>query len=320
MTRETVFVVGASGLVGSAAVRALALHGHEVRALVRRPEAVAGEFGPGVAVVAGDLIDAGAWGASLDGATAVVDATQVRVPGRLTVGIARAAAEDRRRMAMALLAQVRKRAPGLRRYIALSGLEDYAPTGDAWFDEKAPKAATLRGYSHLGVRARGLLAQARTEWGLPVVVLRMGLIYGSSGWFPGFVDRIRADRGVLVGSGSNFSSLVSAPDVGDAIRAAVERAEPGEEYLVTDDEPIRQREWQGVLASALGRPPVRRRVPVWVASLAVGRINAETFSSSRRARNGRAKERLGLTLRYPTVREGFPALVAKVAPPAIPSG
>jgi nucleoside-diphosphate-sugar epimerase len=312
MASETVLVVGSTGLVGGAAVQALVKRGHTVRALVRRPDAAKQFHGPGLSAVVGDLVGGGDWGPAMEGVTAIVDATQVRMPGRLTLRKARRGAQERRRMVAFLLSKVRARSTSLRSYVALSGLEDYAATGDAWFDESTPPALETFGYSHLSVQSRALLAEARREWGLPLVMLRMGLIYGPSGWFPEFVNRIRRGRGVLVGPGTNYSSLVHSLDVGEAIRAAVETAPRGEEFLVVDDEPMTQAAWQANLAASLGRPPVRRRVPFWLASLTVGRVNAETFTSSRRARNQRAKDRLGLKLAYPTVRQGFPAALADV--------
>ncbi|HTW39527.1 MAG TPA: NAD-dependent epimerase/dehydratase family protein [Thermoplasmata archaeon] len=311
MASETVLVVGSTGLVGRAAVRALVKRGHTVRALVRRPDAAKEFQGPGLSAVVGDLAGGGDWSQAMDGVTAVVDATQVRIPGRLTVRKARRGAEERGRMVAFLLSKVRAQPTSVRSYVALSGLEDYAPTGDAWFDESTPPASEVLGYSHLSVRSRALLAEARREWGLPLVMLRMGLIYGPSGWFPEFADRIRRGRGVLVGSGTNYSSFVSSVDVGEAIRAAVETAPRGEEFLISDDEPMAQAGWQAILAANLGRPAVRRRVPFWLASLTAGRVNAETFTSSRRARNQRAKDRLGLSLTYPTVRPGFPWALAE---------
>jgi nucleoside-diphosphate-sugar epimerase len=310
MTSETVLVVGSTGLVGLAAVRALAQRGHTVRALVRGPDAVKRFEGTGVSAIVGDLAGGGDWAVAMDGVTTLVDATQVRMPGRLTLRKARRGAQERGRWMAFLLSKVRAQSTSLRSFVTLSGLEDYAVTGDAWFDESTPLAAETFGYSHLSVQSRALLAEAQREWGLPLVMLRMGLIYGASGWFPEFAERIRRGRGVLVGPGTNYSSLVSSRDVGEAIRAAAEVAPRGEEFLVTDDEPMTQAAWQATLAASLGRPPVRRRVPFWLASLTVGRVNAETFTSSRRARNQHAKDRLGFKLAYPTVQQGFPAALA----------
>jgi 2-alkyl-3-oxoalkanoate reductase len=310
MAPETVLVVGSTGLVGGATVRALVNRGHTVRALVRRPE-VASQFrGPQLSAVVGDLTGRGDWAATMAGVTAVVDATQVRAPGRFTLAKARRGAEERKRMASFLLSRVRAQSTALRSYVALSGLEDYVPTGDAWLDETTPAASEPMGYAHLSAQSRPLLEAAKREWGLPLVTLRMGLIYGPSGWFPEFAERIRRGRGVLVGSGTNYASFVSSRDVGEAIRAVVEVAPRGEEFLISDDEPMTQIAWQGILAGSLGRPPIRRKVPFWLASLTVGRVNAETFASSRRARNQHAKERLGFQPAFPTVREGFPTALA----------
>jgi len=311
---ETVLVAGASGLVGGAAVRALAAQGHTVRALIRRPEEARRLSGDHVIPVVADLSGPGNWDSAFEGVTAVVDAIQVRVPGRLTVASARRASLDRKRIVSTLLDHVRRQTSPLCAYVALSGLEDYAPTGDAWFDESTALGREARGYSLLSVHARALLADAQRDWGLPLVVLRMGLIYGSSGWFPGFVDRIRGRRGTLVGPGANYASLVAAPDVGSAIRCAVERAPKGKEFLVVDDEPLRQGEWQSILADSLGCPRVRRKVPVWLAGLAVGRVNADTFASSRRARNQKAKDELGWIPKFPSVRQGFPELLRTMVP------
>ena len=313
MPPGSVFVAGARGLVGSALVQELVTNGFHVVGLVRRRDGVTSLEQLGAHPVLGDLAVPGDWENALTGVESVVDATQARLAGRLTVSRARQMAEARRQMTGTLLDAIRRKAPSLRRYVALSGLEDYESTGDAWFDESTPLAARPKGFAHIGLRVLPLLREAREKWGLPLVLLRMGLIYGNSGWFPGFVERIRTGKGVLVGSGRNYSSLVAAVDVAQAIRLSLERARPGSEYIVADDEPVVQEEWVGYLARLCGVAPPRRRIPVWLASLAVGRVNAETFSSSKRPRNRRMKEELGVTLRHPTVRDGFPRFVP---PPA----
>ncbi|MFE3189887.1 SDR family oxidoreductase [Nocardia sp. NPDC059240] len=64
-----ILVTGATGKVGRAAVNQLHEAGVDVRALVRRPEAV--DLPPGVEVVRGDLSDPGSLDAALDGVHAV---------------------------------------------------------------------------------------------------------------------------------------------------------------------------------------------------------------------------------------------------------
>ncbi|MGA7923889.1 MAG: NAD-dependent epimerase/dehydratase family protein [Thermoplasmata archaeon] len=309
MASETVLVTGATGLVGSQVVRELSQNGHVVRAVVRRPESVSSLQGDRIEPVLGDLAVKGDWTASLSDITAVVEATQVRVPGRLTLSKARAAAKERQKMTGLLLNSLRSRSVALRAYISLSGLEDYAAHGDSWFDESSPIATTPHGFAHIGLAARPVLQAARSEWNLPLVTLRMGLIYGNGGWFPSFVERARAGRGAIIGPGTNYNSLVSAADVAQAIRLAVEKAPVGKEIIVADDEPVQQSEWLRSLSEIVNQPPPRRHVPPWLASLVAGQINVETFANSKRPRNRQMKELLGVKLSYPRFREGFQATV-----------
>jgi uncharacterized protein YbjT (DUF2867 family) len=66
----TVLLIGATGQVGSIVARNLVAGGHQVRALVRDPDAAAAKLGPGIEYVRGDLNDR----ATLPGALKGVDA------------------------------------------------------------------------------------------------------------------------------------------------------------------------------------------------------------------------------------------------------
>lgn len=66
----TFLLIGATGQVGSVVARNLVAGGHQVRALVRDPDAAAAKLGPGIEYVRGDLNDQ----ATLPGALKGVDA------------------------------------------------------------------------------------------------------------------------------------------------------------------------------------------------------------------------------------------------------
>ena len=68
--RAAVLVTGASGYIGGRLVEALERRGRRVRCVTRRPELVAGRFGPGTEVVAGDAADAAAMRRALAGVDA----------------------------------------------------------------------------------------------------------------------------------------------------------------------------------------------------------------------------------------------------------
>src|SRR5205823_13086985 len=78
-------------------------------------------------------------------------------------------------------------------------------------------------------------------------------------------------------------------------------------YNIVDDEPAPVREWLPVLAAALdAKPP--RRFPTWLARLFAGEAAVVMGTESRGASNAKAKRELGWTPRYPSWRQGFPAV------------
>jgi 2-alkyl-3-oxoalkanoate reductase len=99
---------------------------------------------------------------------------------------------------------------------------------------------------------------------------------------------------------------VSHDDAADAVVAVLKAgARPGV-YNVVDDEPLRRRAWFDALAGELGvRPP--RLPPAWLARVA-GPVG-ETISRSLRISNRKLRESCEWEPRYPSVREGFRAIV-----------
>jgi 2-alkyl-3-oxoalkanoate reductase len=67
------------------------------------------------------------------------------------------------------------------------------------------------------------------------------------------------------------------------------------------------RDWLPVLAEARGAKP-RRRFPTWLARLLAGDAVVLMSTEARGASNAKAKRELGWTPRYPSWREGFPAV------------
>ena len=91
----------------------------------------------------------------------------------------------------------------------------------------------------------------------------------------------------------------------DAATAVVESlALPAGAYNVTDDEPVRRREYVDVIAKAIGVAPPRF-MPPWTARL-MGSLG-QLLSRSERMSNRKLRTAApGWTLRFPSVREGLP--------------
>lgn len=312
MAPETVFVAGATGLVGKPLIRRLVDRGHHVRALVRNDSSATAVLGMGAEPVLGDLAIPGPWQDHLGDCTSVIDASQSRPPGRLTAWRAKSAGRARVQFTQNLFTAIRDGHSPLGSYVWLTGLDDLVPAADRTVDETSPITIRPRGFGRIGSQIRPVVDAAHHSWGLPLISLHMGLIYGNEGWFPDYVGRIRRRRFALVGDGQNFVSLVSVNDVARAIVAAVERRPVGRRFVVVDDEPVRQASFVGYLAGRLGVPEPRRKVPVWFAGLVVGRAAAETAASSVRGKNVRMKSELGVELEFPTFRTGVPPLLAEL--------
>ncbi|MCI4352457.1 MAG: NAD(P)-dependent oxidoreductase [Thermoplasmata archaeon] len=311
MSPETVFVAGATGLVGKPLLRRLVDRGHHVRALVRNDPSATMVLTMGAEPILGDLSTPGPWQDHLGDCTSVIDASQARPRGRLTARRATAAGRDRVRFTQNLLTAIRNGHASLGSYVWLTGLDELVPTAERWVDEGSPLALRPHGFARIGSQIRPVVEAAHQTWGLPLVSLHMGLIYGPEGWFPDYLRRIQRRRFAMVGDGQNFVSLVSVHDVARAIVAAVERRPAGERFVVVDDEPVRQAEFVRFVADRLGVSAPRRKVPLWLAGLVVGRAAAETAAADVRAHNRRMKSELGVTLEFPSYREGVPPLVAE---------
>lgn len=311
MAAETVFVAGATGLVGKPLIRRLVDRGHHVRALVRNDSSATAVLAMGAEPILGDLAIPGPWQDHLGDCTSVIDASQSRPPGRFTALRAKAAGRARVQFTRNLFSAVQNGHSPLGSYLWLTGLDEFVPSTDRTVDETSPLTIRPRGFGRIGSQIRPVVEAAHHSWGLPLISLHMGLIYGNEGWFPDYLRRIQGRRFALVGDPLNYMSLVSVHDVARAIVAAVERRPVGRRFVVVDDEPVRQAELIRFLARALGAPVPRRTVPVWLAGLVVGRAAAETASANVRGKNDRMKADLGVELEFPSYREGVPPLLAE---------
>ena len=185
-------------------------------------------------------------------------------------------------------------------------------TGDAegrvlWEDAELP-VQTAYG------RSKQECERLLRESSLDGVVVRPGHVYGAGGWFAHeFVARLRQPgRFAVIGSGDNWWDVVHVADVATALADAAERAPAGSIFHVADDEPITFYNFVALTAEALGvgRP---RRIPAALARLVAGRDPVCTVTRSARTANARLKRELGWKPRFPTARQGVPAVVAELA-------
>lgn len=305
-TRQSVFVAGATGVIGRRVVPLLVAAGHRVTAAARTPEKRAALEGAGAAAVEVDLFDAAAVRRAVSGHDVVINlATHIPPSARAFVPGAWRANSRVRRLVPATLAGAAL-AAGAARFIQESFAPIYADAGEDWIAEDAP--VRVARYNRTVLDAEAAAARLTREGGAGIV-LRFAYFYGADSDFTRDAVRyVRRGRAPVFGAPSGFISSVSHDDAAAAVVAALEL--PAGRYNVSDDRPVRKREFADALAAALQVAPPKF-FPGWVAAIA-GSLG-ETLARSQRISNARLRTTAGWRPRYPSVVEGWPAVVAQLA-------
>jgi 2-alkyl-3-oxoalkanoate reductase len=298
-----VFVVGASGAIGTRLVPQLVDRGHEVIGTSRSPDKAERLRALGAEPVVLDAIDARAVREAVIAAEpdAIVHQATALTDARFSRNMDRTFAQTnrlRRDGTDALLAAARE--AGVRRFVAQSYANlRYAREGGPAKTEDDPLDPTPLEAIRETSAAMTYLDEAVIAAG--GIALRYGGFYGARD--DGLLEPVRKRRFPIVGSGGGVTSFVQLDDAAAAAVLALEHNRPAL-YNIVDDEPAPVREWLPVLAKALGAKPPRH-FPVWLARLAAGDAAVMMGTESRGASNAKAKRELGWTLRYPSWRQGF---------------
>ena len=123
------------------------------------------------------------------------------------------------------------------------------------------------------------------------------------GRFPRFATAL---RGGSVKPGQVFSRI-HVDDIATVLRASIANPRPGAVYNVCDDEAAPPEDVIGHAADLLGLP-VPPAIPWDEAELSP--MARSFYAESKRVENTLIKRELGVTLAYPTYREGLAALLA----------
>jgi len=305
-----IFVAGATGTLGLPTVQALLAAGHVVRGTARGEEKAARLRRLGAEAVAVDLFDARALAGTVAGSEAVLHlATKIPPPSRPWLLSRRFQIEnDRLRSVASALLVDAALAAHARVYVQEAITFPYADGGEEWVDEEAPLQPSPLLLSALDAERE---TRRFTESGGRGISLRFAGFYGP--YAPSTRESVRLARYRLFpifGSGDSFFSSVHVDDAAAAVVAALDA--PAGTYNVTDDQPVRFREYAQALADAFGfgRPT---RLPVAVARLALGPL-AEVLLRSQRVSNRRFKGAAAWAPRHVSVREGWQSIAAAMRP------
>ncbi|HEY0832390.1 MAG TPA: SDR family oxidoreductase [Azospirillum sp.] len=183
-------------------------------------------------------------------------------------------------------------------YLSTTGV--YGDRGGEWVSEAAWLKPSGERQKRRVEAERGWLHLHR-QYGVPVHVFRLPGIYG-----PGrsALDAVRDGSARRIDRPGHVFSRVHVDDIVQALRASMARPSPGSVYNVCDDEPCEPRAVTEFACELLGvtPPPL---VPFEQAELSA--MAKSFWADNKRVKNDRMKRDLGVTLRYPTYREGLTA-------------
>lgn len=182
-------------------------------------------------------------------------------------------------------------------YLSTTGV--YGDHQGAWVDENTPLTpSTKRGQWRVA---------AERDWqsvpGLPLHIFRLAGIYGPG---RGPFAKVRNGTARRIIKANQVFSRIHVADIAQVLHASIEQPNPGAVYNLCDDDPAPP---QDVIAHAakLLHLPVPPAIPFENAEMTP--MARSFYAESKRVRNTRIKEELGVRLLFPDYRVGLQALL-----------
>ena len=296
-----VVVTGATGMIGSALVRALVERGDEVTALSRSPEGAARELGVVVAAWK-DPLSEPAPAEALRGRDAVVHLAGAPVAQRWSDDARRDIRDSRvlgtRNLVAGLAALQETERPGT--LVSQSASGWYGDRGDERLDESAPAADDFLARVTLGWETEARRAE---ELGVRVVTTRTGVVLAETG---GALEKMlppfKLGVGGPVAGGRQYVPWIHLDDVLGAILFCLDTPAAAGPVNLSAPEPVTNRELSRVLGRVLHRPAVAP-IPALAVRLLYGEMS-HVVTTGQRAVPARLLE-LGYEFRRPDLEDAL---------------
>ena len=183
-------------------------------------------------------------------------------------------------------------------YLSTTGV--YGDHGGDWVDETTPLTpSTKRGIARV---------QAESAWAtipdLPLHIFRLAGIYGPG---RGPFAKVRAGTARRIIKADQVFSRTHVADIARVLAASIRNPNPGAVYNVCDNDPAAPQDVIGYAADLLGLPlpPAEDFEKAEMSPMA-----RSFYAESKKVRNDRVKNELGVELLYPDYRSGLKALLA----------
>lgn len=181
----------------------------------------------------------------------------------------------------------------------LSTTAVYGDHQGGWVDETTPATP-----QSLRARQRVLAEEQWQATGLPVHVFRLAGIYGPG---RGPFEKVRDGSARRIIKPGQVFSRIHVDDIVEILLASIARPNPGAVYNACDDDPAPPEDVLSFAAQLLNLPEPPA-VPYEQADMSP--MARSFYAESKRVRNNRIKDELGVRLTYPDYRAGLTGLLA----------
>ena len=185
-------------------------------------------------------------------------------------------------------------------YLSTTGV--YGDHQGGWVDEATPLTpATRRG--QMRVEAESAWQEVAREHGLPLHIFRLAGIYGPG---RGPFAKVRNGTARRIVKKNQVFSRIHVEDIAQVLAASIARPNPGAIYNVCDDIAAPPEDVLAYAAELLGLP---MPAPEDFETADMTPMARSFYAESKRVRNDRIKEELGVELLYPDYQTGLAALL-----------
>ena len=182
-------------------------------------------------------------------------------------------------------------------YLSTTGV--YGDRDGGWVDEDSDLRPT-------GARGQRRVAAERAWLALPQPAHRFRLagIYGPDS---SALDAVREGRARRIVKPGQVFSRIHVDDIAQVIKASIAKPNPGAAYNVCDDDAAAPAE---VIAFACELLHVTPPAEIDFENAELSPMARSFYDDNKRVKNARIKRELGVTLRYPSYRQGLAAILA----------